>query len=40
MLGLKNDKVFKKLVRVVGDVIGKYYLYGDFLIYEVLIRMV
>ncbi|SYV91094.1 DNA gyrase subunit A, partial [Mesomycoplasma hyorhinis] len=39
MLGLKNDKAFKKSARVVGDVIGKYHPHGDSSIYEALIRM-
>ncbi|QJB71459.1 DNA topoisomerase IV subunit A [Mycoplasma sp. 1654_15] len=39
MLGLKNDKPFKKSARIVGDVIGKYHPHGDSSIYEALIRM-
>lgn len=34
------DKFYKKFVCIVGDVMGKYYFYGDFLIYEVMVRMV
>lgn len=31
------DKVFCKLVKIVGNVIGNYYLYGDFFVYEVMV---
>lgn len=34
------NMVYKKLVRIVGDVMGKYYFYGDFLIYDVMVCMV
>lgn len=34
------DKLYKKLVCIVGDVMGKYYFYGDLFIYEVMVCMV
>lgn len=34
------NKFYKKFVRVVGDVIGKYYLYGDFVVYDIIVCMV
>lgn len=38
----KNDfnKLYKKFVCVVGDVIGKYYFYGDFVVYDIIVCMV
>lgn len=34
------NKFYKKLVCVVGDVIGKYYLYGDSVVYDIIVCMV
>lgn len=39
-LGLIFGKVFKKLVCIVGEVFGKYYLYGDFFVYDIMVWMV
>lgn len=39
-LGLNVSVKFKKLVCIVGDVLGKYYLYGDSVCYEVMVLMV
>lgn len=39
-LGVMLDKLYKKLVWIVGDVMGKYYFYGDFVIYELMVWMV
>lgn len=39
-LGMMSDKVYKKFVCIVGEVIGKYYLYGDLVVYEFMVRMV
>lgn len=39
-LGVILDKVYKKFVRIVGDVMGKYYFYGDSVIYELMVWMV
>lgn len=39
-LGVIFDKFYKKLVCIIGDVMGKYYLYGDLFIYEVMVCMV
>lgn len=39
-LGLKVSFKYKKLVCIVGDVLGKYYLYGDSVCYEVMVLMV
>lgn len=33
------EKGFCKFVKMVGNVIGNYYLYGDFLVYEVMVWM-
>lgn len=39
-LGLDVDFKYKKLVCIVGDVFGKFYLYGDLVCYEVMVLMV
>lgn len=39
-LGIIVDKVYKKLVCIVGEVIGKYYFYGDLVVYEIMVCMV
>lgn len=39
-LGMGLDKLYKKLVCIVGEVIGKYYLYGDLVVYEIMVCMV
>lgn len=39
-LGVIFDKLYKKLVWIVGDVMGKYYFYGDSVIYELMVWMV
>lgn len=39
-LGLNVSVKFKKFVCIVGDVLGKYYLYGDIVCYEVMVLMV
>lgn len=39
-IGNIYDKFYCKLVCLVGDVMGKYYLYGDVVIYDVLVWMV
>lgn len=39
VLGNDWNKVYKKFVRVVGDVIGKYYFYGDSAVYDTIVRM-
>lgn len=38
--GYEWNKLYCKLVCVVGDVMGKYYLYGDSVIYDVFVCMV
>lgn len=38
-LGFILKVVYKKSVRIVGDVIGKYYFYGDNVVYDALVRM-
>lgn len=40
VLGNDWNKVYKKFVCVVGDVIGKYYFYGDFVVYDIIVCMV
>lgn len=42
MYELNNDWncVYKKLVCIVGDVIGKYYFYGDIVVYDMIVWMV
>lgn len=39
-LGLFYNKVYKKFVCIVGEVLGKYYLYGDFFVYDIMVCMV
>lgn len=39
-LGMIFDKVYKKLVCIVGEVIGKYYFYGDIVVYFIMVWMV
>lgn len=39
-MGMINDKLFKKFVRIVGEVLGKYYFYGDLVVYGIMVRMV
>lgn len=39
-LGNDWNKFYKKFVCVVGDVIGKYYLYGDIVVYDIIVCMV
>lgn len=36
-LGLILDCFFWKCVCVVGEVLGKYYFYGDIVVYDVLV---
>ncbi|MCK5310006.1 MAG: DNA gyrase subunit A, partial [Thermoplasmata archaeon] len=38
-LGLSHNRSFKKSVRVVGDVLGKYHPHGDQALYGALVRM-
>lgn len=38
-MGLVFNKLYKKFVRIVGEVMGKYYFYGDLFIYEVMVCM-
>lgn len=38
-LGNTHDKAYKKSVRVVGDVLGKYHPHGDSSVYGALVRM-
>ena len=38
-MGLTQDKPFKKMVRIVGEVMGKYHPYGDSSIYLSLVRL-
>ncbi|MDD4036651.1 MAG: DNA gyrase subunit A [Bacilli bacterium] len=38
-LGLTPDKQYKKSVRVVGEVLGKYHPHGDVAVYETMVRM-
>ncbi len=38
-MGLFHNKPFKKSVRVVGDVLGKFHPHGDSAVYDALVRM-
>ena len=38
-LGLSPDKPFRKSVRIVGDVLGKYHPHGDTAVYDAMVRM-
>jgi DNA gyrase subunit A len=38
-LGLTPDKPYKKSVRIVGDVLGKYHPHGDTAVYDAMVRM-
>lgn len=38
-LGLYHDKPYKKTVRGVGDVLGKYHPHGDTAVYDALVRL-
>ena len=38
-LGNDWNKPYKKSVRVVGDVIGKYHPHGDTVVYDAIVRM-
>ena len=38
-LGLSPDRPFRKCVRVVGEVLGKYHPHGDTSVYDALVRM-
>lgn len=38
-LGLTPDKQYKKSVRVVGEVLGKYHPHGDVAVYDSMVRM-
>ncbi len=38
-LGLTSRKAYKKSVRVVGDVLGKYHPHGDSSVYDAMVRM-
>ena len=38
-LGLSHNKPYKKTVRGVGDVLGKYHPHGDSAVYEALVRL-
>ncbi len=37
--GITHDKPYKKSVRVVGDVLGKYHPHGDTSVYDAMVRM-
>ncbi|QCZ36912.1 DNA topoisomerase IV subunit A [Mycoplasma nasistruthionis] len=39
VLGLFNDKAYKKSARIVGDVIGKYHPHGDSSVYDAMVNM-
>lgn len=39
-LGLNVNVKYVKVVCMVGDVLGKFYLYGDFVCYGVMVGMV
>lgn len=34
------DRLYYKFVRIVGDILGKYYFYGDLLVYEFMVILV
>ncbi len=38
-LGLTPDKPYKKSVRIVGDVLGKYHPHGDTAVYDAMVRL-
>ena len=38
-LGMQHNKPFKKCVRIVGEVLGKYHPHGDVAVYDSLVRM-
>ena len=38
-LGVTPDKPFRKSVRIVGDVLGKYHPHGDTAVYDAMVRM-
>ena len=38
-INLFNDKPYKKCVKIIGDVMGKYHPHGDSSIYDALVRM-
>ncbi len=38
-LGLTPDRPFRKSVRIVGDVLGKFHPHGDAAVYEAMVRM-
>src|ERR1700761_4695977 len=38
-LGLNNNKPYKKLARIVGEVLGKYHPHGDTSVYDAMVRM-
>lgn len=38
-LGLTPDKPYKKSVRIVGDVLGKYHPHGDTPVYDAMVRL-
>ena len=39
VVGNVHNKPFKKSVRIVGDVIGKYHPHGDTAVYDTIVRM-
>lgn len=38
-LGVFSDKPYKKSVRIVGEVLGKYHPHGDTAVYDAMVRM-
>ena len=38
-LGVTSNKPHKKSARIVGEVLGKYHLYGDASVYFIMVRM-
>lgn len=38
-LGVYNDKAYKKSVRIVGEVLGKYHPHGDTAVYDAMVRL-